>query len=177
MVSIRAAVPDDAEAIAAAHIRSWQAAYRGIVPQSYLDSLDLSDRADLWHKILIGEITAPGIDRPVDLVAEVDGHVVAFANAGFFRDAPGDPTQGEIWALYAHPDAWGGGAGFELMKASVEVMRSLGCTTAHLWVLTENDRGRSFYERQGWSATNDIKSEQIGDATINEIRYQLEVLG
>jgi len=31
--TIREATPDDAPAIAAVHVRSWQAAYRGIVPE------------------------------------------------------------------------------------------------------------------------------------------------
>jgi len=34
---IREARPEDAEAIVRCHIRSWQAAYRGLIPDEHLD--------------------------------------------------------------------------------------------------------------------------------------------
>ncbi|MEU6929538.1 hypothetical protein AB0A05_10295 [Streptomyces sp. NPDC046374] len=43
---IREAAPSDAAAVAAVHIRSWRAAYRGLVPDAYLDSLDVGERTD-----------------------------------------------------------------------------------------------------------------------------------
>jgi len=33
---IRVATPDDAEAIVDAHVRSWQVAYRGLIPDPVL---------------------------------------------------------------------------------------------------------------------------------------------
>jgi hypothetical protein len=41
---IRPAVPDDAAAIAVVRVRSWQAAYAGLVPSGVLDSMDPRDR-------------------------------------------------------------------------------------------------------------------------------------
>ena len=40
---IRAARVEDAAQIAAVHVRSWQSAYRGLLPQAYLDGLDHSN--------------------------------------------------------------------------------------------------------------------------------------
>jgi hypothetical protein len=37
---VRDADPEDAEQIAIIHVHSWQAAYRGLLPQEYLDRLD-----------------------------------------------------------------------------------------------------------------------------------------
>jgi hypothetical protein len=39
--AVRPATPDDADAIASVHVRSWQAAYRGIVPDAMLDALSI----------------------------------------------------------------------------------------------------------------------------------------
>ena len=52
MTSVRAATPADAAAIAGVHVRSWQAAYRGIVPDEVLDGLSLPDREQRWRSIL-----------------------------------------------------------------------------------------------------------------------------
>lgn len=47
---IRSAEPHDAGAIAAVHIRSWQQAYRDLIPGDYLASLDatLDRRTEQW---------------------------------------------------------------------------------------------------------------------------------
>ena len=41
---MREAILADAEAIATVHVRSWQAAYRGQLPDEYLDGLTVEDR-------------------------------------------------------------------------------------------------------------------------------------
>jgi hypothetical protein len=49
-VTTRLAQPGDAGAIAVVHVRSWQAAYRNLVPQEFLDSLDTSARARSFYQ-------------------------------------------------------------------------------------------------------------------------------
>lgn len=51
-VSVRRASRDDAAEIAAVHVRSWQGAYRGLVPQGYLDRLHPADRAQRRRQTL-----------------------------------------------------------------------------------------------------------------------------
>ena len=38
--AIRQATLADADEIGAVHVRSWQSAYKGLLPQQYLDRLD-----------------------------------------------------------------------------------------------------------------------------------------
>jgi len=45
-IQVRPAVASDVEAIARVHIRSWQRAYRGQIPDRVLDSLDEKKRAE-----------------------------------------------------------------------------------------------------------------------------------
>lgn len=45
LIHIRPAVAEDASAMARAHVRSWQAGYRGLLPADYLDALRPEDRA------------------------------------------------------------------------------------------------------------------------------------
>jgi GNAT superfamily N-acetyltransferase len=60
---------------------------------------------------------------------EDDGRVVAFAAFGPPAQAE-SARAGEIHALYAHPDAWGTGAGRALMAAVLDDLRSSGCAEA-----------------------------------------------
>ncbi|CAN0416084.1 unnamed protein product, partial [Phaeothamnion confervicola] len=64
-VIIRDAVVDDAVAMGRIHVRAWQHAYRGVMPDEYLDGLQASDRVEMWQ----GRI--PRTDLPPLLVAVV----------------------------------------------------------------------------------------------------------
>lgn len=49
MTLIRPATAGDAAQIGLVHVRSWQAAHRGLVPQDYLDHLDSAARAARFY--------------------------------------------------------------------------------------------------------------------------------
>ncbi|WP_285782789.1 GNAT family N-acetyltransferase [Microbispora sp. NBRC 16548] len=114
---IRRAEPADAEAIAAVHVRSWQAAYPGLMPQAYLDGLTPAMRLPVWERLL-GESSPP---RTEVLVAEADGSVAGFAALGPDRDDDVDPASvAEISAIYLMPEVWGAGVGGRLMAAALD---------------------------------------------------------
>jgi predicted N-acetyltransferase YhbS len=72
-IHIRTARPTDADAIASVHIDSWRTTYRGIIPDEYLDNMNVQARANFWRK----ELTAQ--DNPV-FVAEQEGAIVGLCN-------------------------------------------------------------------------------------------------
>src|SRR6266571_8503701 len=96
--NIREAVIGDAGALAAVHVRSWQHAYRGLLPDSLLDGLDIDQRAASWRRIL-------GNPAPISttLVADVEGATAGFCSAGPSRDEDATRGTGEIFALYDDP--------------------------------------------------------------------------
>ena len=97
-VVCRPATAADVPAIATVRIRSWQAAYRGAIPQDYLDSLDVDAEA------------ARRADRPLDgqYVAELNGAVVGWVHVGPYRVDEGEqvpgPSCGEVSAISALPE-------------------------------------------------------------------------
>lgn len=119
--------------------------YRGIIDQQVLDDLDVAGRAAA-HRAYLED---PAAQRSL-LVCEADGVVVAFATYGPPRDADVPWSSGELHALYAHPDAWGIGAGRALTEAALNALRAAGYDEAVVWVLDRNWRGRRFYERAGF---------------------------
>jgi ribosomal protein S18 acetylase RimI-like enzyme len=161
--SIRWATPADAAGLAEVHVVAWQRAYRGILGDDFLDSMDFGSREAWWAGYL-------GRGARVS-VSEREGMIVGFCNAG----ASSDAGWGEIFAIYVHPDHWGTGLGRELMVAGESSLVASGFDRALLWVLEENRRARDFYERRGWSQGGPIKIEDIGGTQVNEVRYQKDL--
>lgn len=108
---IRPANVADAGAIARVHVRSWQVAYRGDVPDDYLEDLDVSERGVVWHK----NLETLTNDRAI-LVGEANGGIRGFASVGPVPDHPG---QGEL-AIYVDLDYWGSGLGQFLLDVAEE---------------------------------------------------------
>lgn len=103
-VRVRQARAGDAKAIAAVHVRSWQAAYRGMMRQDYLDGLDPAQREALWDSVL-AENAWP---RAGILVLEDRATVAGFASFCPTRDQDEDPARvAEITAIYLCPSLGG----------------------------------------------------------------------
>jgi ribosomal protein S18 acetylase RimI-like enzyme len=164
MVTVRPAAPPDAPAMGRVHVRAWRAAYRGHMPDAYLDGLRPEDRAAYWDRALRRE------DRPgVVLVAEAAGAVVGFAAAGPSPDPEG---AGELFAINVDPDHWGTGAGRALLETAQAELARMGFAETVLWVLPANARARRFYERAGWVADGTERTVDALGVTVPEVRYR-----
>ena len=167
-MEIRTAEPADAWAIAETHVATWRAAYRGHIPDDYLDGLSVADRAGGWRQVLAGnDLPARGVYLAWD-----GGHVAGFVQFCPSRDDGAAPTDGEVGALYVLPAHWGHGVGRSLLEMALVSLRSAGCRRATLWVLTTNAGARAFYEGRGWLADGAAREEVRGGAAQAELRYR-----
>jgi ribosomal protein S18 acetylase RimI-like enzyme len=175
VLAVRPAGPSDAAAIAGVRIRSWRAAYAGIVPGTYLDGLDLASEAAIWRERL-GAAAAVWVR--VAFIAEppVPPRLVGFVTAGSARHA-GEDGLGEVWAIYVDPEAQGRGVGRALMDAGVRGLATRGFREAILWVFEANAPARGFYERMGWTPDGAAKPFAIGGAAPIELRYRRRLGG
>lgn len=165
-MKIRRASVDDAEGIAHVHVGTWQSAYRGIVPDDYLDGLNVAARVEGYRRFRTLEDPA----RPM-WVCEINESIVGFVGVGPSIDEDGI---GELYAIYVSEEQWGSGAGDELMKQATEWLRSR-YRQATLWVLSENERARRFYERLGWFFDGTTKDDDRGSFVLHEVRYRVEL--
>jgi ribosomal protein S18 acetylase RimI-like enzyme len=163
-VTVRHARVEDAAALGRVHVRAWQAAYRGQLPDGYLDGLRAEERAAGWERGLQR-------DRARDpvLVAERDARVVGFAVVGAAEDPRG---AGELYAINVDPDHWGTGAGRALLLAAQAELARLGYGEAVLWVLPGNRRARRFYQAAGWVADGAERSAEVQGVVVPEVRYR-----
>jgi GNAT superfamily N-acetyltransferase len=167
--SIRRASVADAAAIAQVHVKSWQHAYRDLLPADYLAALSVAERQALWQS------TLPRPHAPVWL-AEVAGQVVGFISIGPCRDPVVPPNAYEIWAFYLLPEYWAQGIGRALWQAVQQALLPLHVPSISLWVICGNRRAIDFYEAAGFLP--DEASQQpfeLAGVTLHEMRYILEL--
>src|SRR5262245_29067734 len=141
---IRPARLEDARAIAAIHVRSWQVAYQGIVPSSYLDSLSVEERERDWRQALEQ-------GTPETWVAAVDENVLGWSAASRIRDSDAAPSTVEVWAIYVDPLYWRQGIGQLLSRKAEEQLAVSGFSEITLWVFKDNAQAIAFYESNGFS--------------------------
>jgi ribosomal protein S18 acetylase RimI-like enzyme len=174
--AVRPATLADVTEIAMIHVRSWQAAYRGLMPQDHLDGLDPAARAVRWQRNLEAlDWSTSGVlvVTAAPETASAGSGIVGFAGYWPTRDDDDDPVRtGEVTAIYLHPDAWGQGLGRQLMTATLASLAVAGYREATLWVLRDNARARRFYSQAGWAADGGAKTDDLDGFPLLEVRYR-----
>jgi GNAT superfamily N-acetyltransferase len=167
MPSLRDGRKADAGAVAALHIASWQAAYRGELPDAFLDNQSLSERTADWERRL-------GAGTRVALLEDAS-LLLGFAAFGRSRDADADPAVvWELHNLHILPDRRGGGLGRLLFDAAADEGRRAGGARLTLWVAERNLPARRFYERLRMQADGARQLHRLGpDAMLPEMRYSV----
>ena len=109
---IRDAELGDARGIAEVHVRSWQAAYAGIIPDEDLARLSVDQRKQFWTQILSKDVRAT-------FVLVIGGLVVGWSGFGPARDEDCDPILvAELYGIYLFPEYWSMGYDKQLYRAT-----------------------------------------------------------
>jgi len=148
-ITIRRAVVDDAEELAALHLQVWDEAYTGLIDQALLDerrARPVEDRVAVWRNRLSG--------FPTWVPADESGRLLGFVQSGPGRDE--DRPGLELMALYVVAEVYGTGLGHRLLTEAI------GDEPAYLWVLDGNARAIRFYERHGFAFDGTTRTDPYG---------------
>lgn len=169
-MQVRPARMEDVAALAALHVATWRAAYRGIMPDALLDGLSVETFEGHWAGHLARATRT-------NLVCDDEGRVIGFAAFGPARDLDVAAGRvGELYGIYVHPEHWDRRAGWMLWGAADDSLREQGYDGVVLWVLEENARARRFYERVGFVLDPKArKAVEREGAHIPEVRYRLRL--
>ena len=160
------ATAQHASAIAALHVRAWQAAYAHILAPEFLASLSVDERAATWQEILQASASQTHV------AVGDDASMQGFISHGPDRDEPDAPAQGEVWALNVAPERWAQGVGRALLRHALHELRALGRVEVSLWVLAGNQRAIRFYESQGFARMpRGARSFELGGREVEELAY------
>lgn len=152
---------DDLLEISNIYEKSWKYAYKGMIPQEYLNNIPKGR----WAK----GITKDGMHN---LILIENGLIIG--TASFCRSRWEKYSDfGEIVSIYFLPDYIGKGYGNRLLKRCIEELYNFGFTKLLLWVLEDNIRARLFYEKNGFHCSNEYLNDTIGGKELREVMYIL----
>jgi GntR family transcriptional regulator len=167
-LTIETATPDDASAIGALHARSFAVTYPAIA------RISAAVERSVWRQRL-----AAGDGREV-IVARHRDLVVGFAYIGPSDDRAAGNGTGHIYSLHVDPGLHRHGVGRLLLEETIRRFVDAGCSAATLWVVTDNDSARRFYERLGWAPDGAVEQQSLSldgdESTMAEVlRYRRRV--
>jgi GNAT superfamily N-acetyltransferase len=159
------AVAEDAPAIAVLHAESWRTAYRGMVPDDFLDGPIDEERLEFWARRMV-ELD-PDQSRVIKAVS--GSHLAGFAC--IILDV--DPVWGALLDnLHVKPGVKGRGIGGQLFDNAHEWARAARPDRPmHLWVLEQNLPARRFYDRRGGRVEDTKTIEVVPGVSVAEVRY------
>ncbi len=150
---------DDSFKISRIYEESWKYAYKGIIPQSYLESIP----SGKWVSNLDDK------NRNSLLLIE-DNIFVGTSSFGSSRFENYN-NYGEIVSVYLLPEYIGKGYGKLLMDAVIGELSKMNFKDIFLWVLEENHNARRFYEKYGFVISDNYLDDNIGGKALREIQY------
>ena len=164
-VRYRLAHVADAASIATLHAVSWRRAYRGMLPDAFLDKDVFAERAVFWQ-----ERFGNPDDNIVTLtiLAELNGELVGFGHS----IAGEDEKYGTLLDnLHVLPKAQRLGIGTRLMAETAAWLEESGNRPSmYLWVLENNLPARRFYEALGGQPAGHGTSNE-GGASVASLRF------
>lgn len=146
--------PEEIEGKSLVHWQTWREAYDNLLPAEYQETMTL-DRCRFFSQ-----------KYPENTLIAMDGKkVVGFISYGNFCDEA--IQAGEIIALYVLKDYYGKGVGKQLMHAAFAVLDRF--SEIYLWVLKDNKRAISFYQKMGFTFDGQEKILELG-TPVKELR-------
>ena len=141
---VRPAFPEDAEAIAKVHVKGWQEAYVGLLPQAVLDRQSVPYRLRLWSDYL----KEPPGQRWTYVAVDPALGIVGFVGATRAKPALYGPAF-KIPVLYILQSHARQGLGRRLMHELATALSGQGHGAVALWSLESNRPARAFYAAIG----------------------------
>jgi len=153
-IQIKQAGRDDLQDVAAFLDDCWQAEYRQIVSDDYLDTLSVDKR----HKRLLARYDEGVSDFLMMMYSDKLIGVAVFGKSF----VEGYEEDGEISAIYLHRDYIGKGLGHALFSKTEQRLAAKGYSHFVLDVLSANARAVSFYEKHDYTKEDD-RSIKLGE--------------
>lgn len=155
----------DAAALADLQIQSFRQAYKGILPDAYLDGMD----AEVIKEEFIQKINDPAKHLIID---RQGGNITGYAYAVAQRMEE-LPFAGELIELYVHPDFTGKGTGTKLFRDMAIFLSDMDGASFNVWALSANKGACGFYESMGGTKLIEggIHWPGIDDQTFDAVCY------
>lgn len=165
-MEIRYAAMEDIHGMGQVYVDTWKAAYKGMIPQDYLDSLTYEGWEEKFRS-RFSQMTDYHL-----AVLDLHGQIIGVTSFMKTRDEDLPVTYGEIISIYVLPEYWQMGYGRQLLGFATSELKKLGFADCALWTLEDNLRAQRAYERFGFVRDGGKKSYEFNGTPVWEIRYR-----
>jgi len=153
-VTIRLAVNSDASDMAEIGARSWEAAYKNILPERYIREKNARRLEQFTNSIT---------DKNEDAyVIQKNGKTIGIMKIAATADDDLTRDYFELHYIYLHPDHFRRGIGTEAMDFAFKKAREAGKKFISVWVFAENINSIRFYEKCGFVPDGKFKLQDRG---------------
>lgn len=164
-MKIRRATVEDAAVAAKIHVDSWRSAYRGLVPDAFLQNMSYARREEAFRNSI-------ATNQGEMYLVEYQSTAVGLLTIGPCRDADLDiQITGEIYGIYLIAETWRQGIGTWLAAEAERMLQARGYQQIVLWVFEGNSNARRFYEAVGYQTDGASKTLELGKP-LAVIRYR-----
>jgi len=147
-------------------IASWQSAYKGIVPDEYLNGMLADNKRQQLEKNKKA-LTEPGDCEYYCAIYERKMIGILVINKNHIEN---------FWAIYLIEEFWGKGYGKEILDFAINELKCAGHKKICLWVFEDNKRARRFYEKNGFNYEGINKVVyKYGGVPLTELQYVLNL--
>ena len=154
-ILIRKAIKSDLNGIIRVNVETWKTAYKGVVPDKYIQAFANRTKDKMWRKQLMNMI-----EENIFLIAERNNHeIVGFVIGGLERSKHPN-YEGELMGIYILEDYQRQGIGKALIRRVVKELIKMGINNMLVWVL-ENNPYRAYYDTLGGKVVDKKEHENL----------------
>jgi ribosomal protein S18 acetylase RimI-like enzyme len=169
-IQIRLANDDDYDLLVQMHVDSWRVAYKGLVPEKYLNEEVVEERQEHWKE----KLPFQGQNRSTAIAYDdTTGQSVGFVLSEY--DQAVEKEMIYVDHLHVLPGWQGFGIGKKLLQNACDWTRSKDLKKVYLYVLEQNTQAIKFYENRGWIHDGDILGQMTRDRATPTRRYVLSL--
>lgn len=165
-IIIRNIKEEDIPEVVDIQIEGWKTAYKGIVEESYLNSMNREERIERRRS---------DYKQGPFIVAEIENEIVGFCR--YYNEvisADGDGYDCELMAIYVKPELKQHNIGRTMFNYVTADLKDKGKTKMILWCLKDNYPSRKFYEKMGGVIVGE-HSIEFGGKTYQEVGFGYEL--
>lgn len=166
-IIIRNVNEKDIPSVVDIQISGWKTAYKGIIDNNVLNSMDRDERIEKRRK---------DYKDNSFIVAELNNEVVGFCryvDSNKFTQDISD-IDCELLALYVKPDLKYNGIGTKLFQFVTNEFKSKNKTKMILWCLKDNESSKKFYTKMGGEIIKERVIE-IGEKNYYEVGFRYNI--
>lgn len=157
---------EDIDKIVDININDWKKAYKGIIDDNILDSLNKEEKIKKWRK---------SYNKANTIVAEENGIVIGYCKYDDEINNEKYNIDSEIIGLYVDYNKTKMGVGKKMMEYVMNDLKNKNKNRMILWCLEENQNARRFYESMGGKLIDDEKYYERDGKKFKEVAYIYDI--